>query len=240
MEEPLWSLIRDLRVTGGETARVEYHSKGWVLHHNTDIWRAATPVDGPWGIWPMGGVWLANQMFDHYEFSGDRDFLRREAYPAMKGAAEFALGILVEAQAGTEVAGQLVTNPSTSPENRFVLDRKPTTLTYAPTMDIELIRELFKNCRRAAEILGTDAKFRSEIEASERRLPQLQIGKRGQLQEWIKDYEEVEPRHRHVSHLYSLFPGHDISSKQLLSFRSRRKEEPRTARRWWNGRSVWR
>ena len=212
-EKPLWSLIRDLRVTGSETARVEYHSKGWVLHHNTDIWRAATPVDGPWGIWPMGGVWLANQMFDHYEFSGDRDFLRREAYPAMKGAAEFALGILVEAPAGTSAVGQLVTNPSTSPENQYVLDGRPNTLTYAPTMDIELIRELFKNCRRAAEILGTDAEFRSDIEAFERRLPQLQIGKRGQLQEWIKDYEEVEPQHRHVSHLYSLFPGHDISFK---------------------------
>ena len=212
-EEPLWSLIRDLRVTGGETAHVDYHGNGWVLHHNTDIWRATTPVDGPWGIWPTGGVWLANQMWDHYEFSGDREFLRRDAYPAMKEAAEFALSILVEAPAGTPLAGRLVTNPSTSPENRYLLNGKPQSLTYAPTMDVELIRELFENSRRASEILGTDAQFRSKLERVESRLPPLQIGKRGQLQEWIEDYAETEPQHRHVSHLYSLYPGHDISLK---------------------------
>jgi alpha-L-fucosidase 2 len=212
-EEPLWSLIRDLRVTGGETARVDYHGKGWVLHHNTDLWRATTPVDGPWGIWPTGGVWLANQMWDHYEFSGDREFLRQDAYPAMKEAAEFALGILVEAPAGTPLAGRLVTNPSTSPENRYVLDGRPKALTYAPTMDVELIRELFENCRRAAGILGIDVEFRAELDRAEKRMPPLQIGKRGQLQEWIEDYPETEPQHRHVSHLYSLYPGHDISLK---------------------------
>ena len=213
MEGPLWNLIRDLRVTGAETARVHYHSKGWVLHHNTDIWRATTPVDGPWGIWPTGGIWLANQMWDHYEFSADREFLRRQAYPAMKEAAEFALGVLVEAPAGTPFAGWLVTNPSTSPENRYVLNGAPHHLTYAPTMDIELIRELFENSRRAAEILGTDAEFRSELDRAEKRLPPLQIGNRGQLQEWIEDYPEAEPTHRHVSHLYSLYPGHGISLK---------------------------
>lgn len=208
---PLWSLIRDLRVTGADTARLVYHSKGWVLHHNTDLWRATTPVDGSWGVWPVGGIWLANQMFDHYEFSGDRDFLRRECYPAMKEAAVFALGILVEAPAGTPFAGRLVTNPSTSPENQYLLNGQRYYLSYAPTMDIELIRELFKNCRRAAEILGTDTQFRSVLDRAEKRLPPLQIGKRGQLQEWIEDYGENEPQHRHVSHLYSLYPGHDIS-----------------------------
>jgi alpha-L-fucosidase 2 len=210
-EEPLWDLIRDLRVTGAETARVHYHSGGWVLHHNTDLWRATTPVDGSWGIWPMGGVWLANQMWDHYEFSGDREFLRREAYPAMKEAAEFALGAMVEAPAGTPFAGRLVTNPSTSPENSYILNGKPEHLTYAPTVDIELIRELFENCRRAAEVLGKDAEFRSDLDRTQKRLPPLQIGKRGQLQEWIEDYPEADPAHRHVSHLYSLYPGHDIS-----------------------------
>ncbi len=210
-EEPLWSLIRDLRVSGGETARVDYHSRGWVLHHNTDLWRATTPVDGPWGIWPMGEAWLANQMWDHYEFSGDREFLRQQAYTAMKEAAEFILDNLVEAPAGTPFAGRLVTIPSTSPENRYVLHGKPQSLTYAPTMDIELIRELFENCRRAAEILGTDAEFRSELDRMQERLPPLQIGKRGQLQEWIEDYPEAEPAHRHVSHLYSLYPGNGIS-----------------------------
>ena len=210
-EEPLWSLVRDLRVTGAQTASVDYHSAGWVLHHNTDLWRATAPVDGPWGIWPTGGVWLANQMFDHYEFSGDREFLQQEAYPAMKEAAQFALGILVEAPAGTPFAGKLVTNPSTSPENRYLLDGHPHSLTYAPTMDVELIRELFENCRRASGILGTDAEFRAQLAATLKRLPPLQIGKRGQLQEWIEDYDETEPQHRHVSHLYALYPGHDIS-----------------------------
>ena len=210
-EEPLWNLIGDLRVTGGETAREEYHSKGWVLHHNTDIWRATSPVDGSWGVWPMGEAWLANQMWDHYTFSGDAQFLARQAYPAMKEAAEFVLGFLVEAPAGTPLAGRLVTNPSTSPENQYLLDGKPEHLTYAATMDIELIRELFANCRRAAGILGTDDAFRSELERAQNRLPPMQIGKRGQLQEWIEDYGEAEPAHRHVSHLYSLYPGHDIS-----------------------------
>ena len=218
MQEPLWSLICDLRVTGAETASTLYHSKGWVLHHNTDLWRATTPVDGPWGVWPTGGIWLANQMWDHYEFSGDREFLRRDAYPAMKEAAQFALGILVEAPAGTHFAGSLVTNPSTSPENRYVLDGKAHHLTYAPTMDIDLIRELFENFRHAAEFLGTDVEFRSQLEQAQKRLPPLQIGKREQLQEWIEDYDESEPQHRHVSHLYSLYPGHGISLKDTPEF----------------------
>lgn len=212
-QQPLWSLIRDLRGTGGETARLDYHGKGWVLHHNTDLWRATTPVDGPWGLWPMGEVWLANQMWDHYEFSGDREFLQRDAYPAMKEAAEFVKSFLVEAPTGTPFAGKLVTNPSTSPENRYLLNGKPQSLTYAATMDIELIKELFENCTHAAEILGTDKEFRSDLTKMEQRLPPLQIGKRGELQEWIEDYPETEPQHRHVSHLWSLYPGHDIRLK---------------------------
>ena len=223
-EEPLWGLIRDLRVAGAETTRVQYHSKGWVLHHNTDLWRATTPVDGAWGIWPMGEAWLANQMWDHYEFSGDREFLRRDAYPAMKEAAEFILGILVEAPPGTPFAGRLVTNPSTSPENQYLLNGKPESLTYAPTMDIELVRELFESCRRAAGILGTDAEFRSELDRTEKRLPPLQIGGRGQLQEWIDDYAEVEPAHRHVSHLYALYPGHGISLESTPEFANAAKK----------------
>jgi alpha-L-fucosidase 2 len=223
-EDPLWSLIHDLRVTGAEIARVHYHSRGWVLHHNTDIWRATTPVDGPWGIWPMAEVWLANQMWDHYEFSDDPEFLRRQAYPAMKEAAEFLLGALIEAPAETPFAGRLVTNPSTSPENQYILNGKPEHLTYAPAMDVEFIRELFENCRRAAEILGRDAEFRSELDRAQKRLPPLQIGKRGQLQEWIEDYPEAEPNHRHVSHLYSLYPGHDISLKTAPEFAAAAKK----------------
>jgi len=213
-EQPLWSLIDDLRVTGARTAQVEYHSQGWVLHHNTDLWRATAPVDGSWGIWPMGEAWLANQMWDHYTFSDDREFLRSQAYPAMKGAAEFVLGFLVEAPPGSPFAGRLVTNPSTSPENSYLLNGERVGLTYAATMDLELIRELFENCRRAAEILDTDAEFRGRLEQTEKRLPPLEIGKRGQLQEWIEDYPEAEPHHRHTSHLWSLYPGHDISLAQ--------------------------
>ncbi|MGE5326916.1 MAG: glycosyl hydrolase family 95 catalytic domain-containing protein, partial [Deltaproteobacteria bacterium] len=223
-EEPLWNLVRDLRVTGAETARVHYHCKGWVLHHNTDLWRATTPIDGPWGIWPMGEAWLANQMWDHYEFSRNREFLARDAYPAMKEAAEFVLGFLVEAPAGTPFAGRLVTNPSTSPENRYFQDGKPSSLTYAATMDIELINELFENYRRAAEILGIDSAFWSELEKTRQRLPPLEIGKRGQLQEWIEDYAEVESEHRHVSHLYALYPGHDISLKDTPGFAAAAKK----------------
>ncbi|HEX2584004.1 MAG TPA: glycoside hydrolase family 95 protein, partial [Steroidobacteraceae bacterium] len=209
-QQPLWDLIRDLRETGTDTARVNYHSKGWVLHHNTDLWRSTAPVDGSWGLWPMGAAWLANQMWDHYEFSEDKKFLRDDAYPAMKSAAEFLLDYLVEAPAGTPFAGKLVTNPSTSPENNYLIDGKKAGLSYAATMDIQLIDELFKNAIRAATLLNIDPALRDRLTQTMSRLPPLQVGKRGQLQEWIEDYEETEPHHRHVSHLYSLYPGNGI------------------------------
>lgn len=209
-EEPLWNLISDLRETGTKTAQVHYQSNGWVLHHNTDLWRATAPVDGAWGIWPAGQAWLSNQMWDHYLFTSDRHFLETQAYPAMKGAAEFFLSFLVEIPHGMPYAGRLVTNPSTSPENRYLLNGKPASLTYAPTMDIELIRELFENTRAAAHLLGRDADLSAQLDTVENRLPPIQINQRGQLQEWIKDFPETEPHHRHVSHLYSLYPGHDI------------------------------
>lgn len=229
-EQPLWNLIRDLEVTGSETARVHYHANGWVLHHNTDLWRATTPVDGPWGLWPMGSLWLANQMWDHYTFSLDRAFLRQDAYPAMKGAAEFALSFLVEAPPGTPFAGRLVTNPSTSPENAYLLNGKRASLTYAATMDLELIRELFENCRRTARVLGVDPAFSAKLDATIKRLPPLQIGRRGQLQEWIQDYPETEPHHRHVSHLYSLYPGHDIALDTTPEFAAAAQEDSRDPR----------
>ncbi|MES1196859.1 MAG: glycoside hydrolase family 95-like protein, partial [Steroidobacter sp.] len=209
-QQPLWNLIRDLRQTGSDTARVDYHAAGWVLHHNTDLWRSTAPVDGSWGLWPMGAAWLSNQMWDHYEFSDDKAFLRNDAYPAMKSAAEFLLDYLVEAPAGTPFAGKLVTNPSTSPENNYLIDGKKAGLTYAPTMDIELITELFNNTMQAARLLNSDQALRDRLTQTLNRLPPLQVGKRGQLQEWIEDYEETEPHHRHVSHLYSLYPGNGI------------------------------
>ncbi len=209
-EQPLWALIGDLRQSGAVTAKSQYHAAGWVLHHNTDLWRGTAPVDDIWGIWPMGQAWLANQMWDHYLFTGDRDFLVHQAYPAMKEAAEFTLSSLVEVPAGLPFAGSLVTNPSTSPENVYLLDGKPAHLTYAPTMDLELIGELFENTRAAARIIGQDAAFSTQLQAMQKRLPPLQVGPQGQLQEWIQNFTETEPHHRHMSHLYSLYPGHDI------------------------------
>jgi alpha-L-fucosidase 2 len=210
-QAPLWTTIADLRATGATAARVHYRARGWVVHHNTDLWRAATPVDGAWGLWPMGQVWLANQIWDHYQFTRDPEFLRRQAYPAMKAAAEFVLDTLVPAPDGSRFAGRLVTNPSTSPENRYVREGTSAHLTYAATMDLQLIQELFDSCQRAAAILGVDTAFAAELQRTAARLPPLQIGARGQLQEWIEDYAEVEPTHRHVSHLYALYPGHGIS-----------------------------
>ena len=128
----------------------------------------------------------------------------------MKEAATFIAGTLVEVPAGMPFAGDLVTNPSTSPENAYLLNGKRESLTYAPTMDLELIRELFENTRSAAQILNKDSAFAAKLEQIQKRLPPLQVGKRGQLQEWIKDYDETEVEHRHVSHLYSVYPGHDI------------------------------
>ena len=210
-QAPLWDLIGDLQHTGSDTARAHYGAGGWVLHHNSDLWRAAAPVDGAWGQWPMGAVWLASQMWDHYRFSLDRRFLEERAWPAMRGAARFVLDTLVEAPPGTRFAGKLVTNPSFSPENTYLLDGQKGQLTYAATMDLELIGELFDAVAAASQLLGRDAEMRAAVIAAKDRLPPLQIGARGQLQEWIEDYPEVEPEHRHVSHLWALYPGHAIT-----------------------------
>ncbi len=238
---PLWELVRDLRVSGAETARAHYHARGWVLHHNTDLWRATTPVDGAWGVWPMGEAWLANQMWDHYQFSGDREFVRREAYPAMKEAAQFILDTLMPGPGGGPAATYLVTNPSTSPENQYLSNGGRHHLTYAATMDLQLIGELFDACGRAAALLGVDAGFRDELKRAGQRLPPIQVGRRGQLQEWIEDYEEAEPAHRHVSHLYSLYPGNAISPEATpaLAAAARRSLELRgDGGTGWS--SVWR
>ena len=228
-QAPLWDLVDDLQVTGAETARAHYGARGWVLHHNTDLWRAAAPVDGPWGVWPMGAVWLANQMWDHYRFSLDCAFLDKRAWPAMHGAVRFILDTLVEAPAGTRFAGMLVTNPSFSPENTYLLDGQKAQLTYAATMDLELIGELFGAFIQASQILDRDVSMREEVQKAKGRLPPLQIGARGQLQEWIEDYPEFEPEHRHVSHLWGLYPGHTIAPEETpkLAAAARRSLELR-------------
>ncbi len=211
---PLFDYMKDCLVeSGNRTAKAHYGCDGWVVHHLSDIWGFTTPADGVWGIWLMGGAWLAQHPYEHYLFTQDKTFLHDTAYPLMKGAAEFMLDFLVEAPAGTPVAGRLVTNPSHSPENQF---RKPdgstSMFTYGATMDLEILHDLFTNCIEAATSLDTDAEFRERLASALRRLAPLQISvKTGRLQEWIEDYDEPEPGHRHMSHLYGLHPGRQIT-----------------------------
>ncbi len=213
--EPFYDLLDDLRVTGAQVARVHYGCGGFVFHHNADLWRAAAPVDGSWGLWPVGGAWLALQMWEHYAFSLDEQFLRNRSYPALKDAAQFMLDFLVEIPQGKPFAGCLVTNPSSSPENAFILPNGVKgRLTYATTMDIEIIGELFERCVQSARILGVDAEICDRIEAAKRRLPPLQIGRDGELQEWIADYAKTENEHRHLSHLYAVYPGAGITPER--------------------------
>jgi alpha-L-fucosidase 2 len=205
--EPLFDLVEELREPGRRTARAHYGASGFVAHHNTDLWRVATPVDGArWGLWPMGAAWLSTHLYEHYAFGGDVAFLRR-AYPVLKEASEFLLDFLVE-----DAQGRLVTNPSHSPENAF-LDEKGNegVLCVGATMDFGIIRELFGDSGRAAEVLGEDAEFRTRLQRALDRLPPYQIGKHGQLQEWLLDFDEAEPGHRHASHLFALHPGHSIT-----------------------------
>ncbi|MFE5320546.1 glycoside hydrolase N-terminal domain-containing protein [Paenibacillus sp. NPDC056579] len=200
---PLFELIEGLRVTGSKVAAIHYGCRGWTAHHNIDLWRTATPVDGSpsWAFWPMAGAWLCRHLWDHYAFSQDEAFLER-AYPAMKEAAMFCLDWLVE---GPD--GNLVTCPSTSPENRFIApDGQVSSVTHAATMDLALIRDLFGSCIEASLLLKKDPALRGEWERALKRLPPFRIGQYGQLQEWNEDYDEHEPGHRHIAHLVALHP----------------------------------
>jgi len=204
--EPLVAMVMDLAETGARTAKVNWGERGWVCHHNTDLWRASAPIDGPaWGFWPTGGAWLCKHLWDHYEFSGDKEFLSR-VYPAMKGAALFFLDTLVEEPEHK----WLVTCPSLSPENRHP---HGVSICAGPTMDMQILRDLFTNCITAAEILDVDEEFREQLIDARARLAPNQIGKAGQLQEWLQDWDMEAPdlHHRHVSHLYGLYPSNQIS-----------------------------
>ncbi|MFZ1072579.1 MAG: glycoside hydrolase N-terminal domain-containing protein [Verrucomicrobiia bacterium] len=204
--EPLAAMVMDLTKTGAHTARVMYNARGWVVHHNTDLWRATAPIDGPpWGMWPMGGAWLLQNLWEHYQFTGDKQFLEK-IYPAMKGSAQFYLDTLVE----DPTNHWLVTCPSLSPENLHPDGH--TSICAGPTMDMEILRDLFTNCIQASEILGVDQRFRAQIAAARARLAPLQTGRAGQLQEWLQDWDLQAPEihHRHVSHLYGLFPSDQI------------------------------
>jgi alpha-L-fucosidase 2 len=209
---PLDDLIRHLAVTGSETARSYYHAPGWVVHHNSDIWATSNPVGAfghgnpTWANWYMGSAWLSRHLWEHYQFTGDRQYLE-SAYPLMRSAAEFALVWLQE-----DAQGRLVTTPSTSPENVFSYgEKKQGSVSIGSTMDMGIVRDLFTNVTAAAEALGVDAPLRAQIRAARARLLPFQVGSRGQLQEWYKDFDEVDPHHRHTSQLYALHPAHEIS-----------------------------
>lgn len=204
--EPLLRMVAELAENGGQTAQVHYGAHGWVCHHNTDVWRQTAPIDGPlWGFWPTGGAWLCTHLWSHYEFTGDREFLAR-AYPVMKGAAQFFVDTLVE----DPEHKWLVTCPSISPENRHP---GGVAVCAGPTMDMQILRDLFFQCIQSAQVLGIDPEFRAKIAEIRSRLAPMQIGRAGQLQEWLDDWdlEAPERQHRHVSHLYGLFPGNQIT-----------------------------
>ena len=203
--EPLLRMVQDLTETGARAAKMHWGAGGWVAHHNTDLWRAASPIDGPWGHWPTGGAWLCQNLWEHYLFTSDREFLKT-LYPAMKGAAQFFLDSLVE----EPTHKWLVTCPSASPENSHP---KGSSLCAGPTMDNQIIRDLFSNVIQASETLGTDADLRAKLTATRARLAPNQIGQAGQLQEWLEDWDmqNGDRHHRHVSHLYGLYPSAQIS-----------------------------
>ncbi len=206
---PLFDLMDGMVKPGERTAMVQYGAHGWVAHHLTDAWGFTAPADGPWGIWPVGGAWLALHPYEHYLFTGDKEFLTKRAWPLMKGAARFILDFLVVAPAGTPAAGKLVTCPSHSPENSFILPNgQRHVFTYGATMDLEIIHELLTDCIEASKTLDTDAAFRSECEKALARLARVRISPAtGRIMEWIEDYKEAEPQHRHTSHLFGLHPG---------------------------------
>ncbi|MBC8235264.1 glycoside hydrolase family 95 protein [bacterium] len=214
---PLFDYMETLVEPGSKTAKIHYGAGGWVVHHLSDIWGFTTPADGIHGISPIGAAWLCEHVWEHYLFDGDEEFLANSAYPLMKGAARFILDFLIEAPEGTPVAGKLVTNPSHSPENSFQkADGTRSLFTYAATMDLEIIHELFTNCISAIDILGKDGDldvgFRTELEYALKNLAPLQISeKTGRLQEWVEDYDEPEPGHRHMSHMYGLHPSCQIT-----------------------------
>jgi alpha-L-fucosidase 2 len=210
LHKPLFDLIDLARPDGRRIAKTIYGARGFVLHHNTDIWGDAVPIDGIGsGLWAMGGAWLSLHEWDHYDFTRDKNFLASRGYPVMKEAAEFLIDYLVD-----DGKGHLVTGPSISPENTYKLPNGiAAKLCMGPYMDTEIARQLFTRVIEASTILGIDADFRAKVKAAMDRLPPFQIGKYGQLQEWMEDYDEKEPGHRHISHLFALDPGNQITPR---------------------------
>ena len=211
-QQPLFSMIKDLSVTGAETAQTMYDCPGWVAHHNTDLWRIAGPVDGTtWGMFPTGGAWLTTHIWQHYLFTGDRQFLETY-YPVMKGAADFLLAYMQEYPADGEIkqaAGWLVTVPTVSPEHGP--QGKGTTVTAGSTMDNQIVFDVLSQTLAATKVLGKDDPSLITYHSSLSKLPPMQIGRYGQLQEWLIDADDPKDEHRHISHLYGLYPSNQIS-----------------------------
>ena len=206
MNEPLIQMVRELSETGQRTASEMYGAGGWVLHHNTDVWRITGPVDGPfWGMWPMGGAWLSQHVFDKYEFNGDTAFLK-SVYPVLREASLFYLDFLTE----EPVNSWMVVSPSISPENAPSI-HPGYSVSAGTTMDNQLVFDLLTKTMKAAEILGTDEVLHQRMQKMVERLPPVQVGGWGQLQEWMHDWDSKDDHHRHVSHLYGLFPSNQIS-----------------------------
>ena len=204
MHQPLFNMLKDLAVTGKESASQMYHARGWNLHHNTDLWRITGQVDGGfYGMWPMGGAWLSQHLWQHYLYTGDKAFLK-EVYPILKGAALFYIDVLQE----EPTHKWLVVAPSMSPENTYM---SGVGISAGTTMDNQLVFDVFSNAIRSSAILSVDKSLSDTLQTMILRLPPMQIGQHGQLQEWLQDLDRPDDKHRHVSHLYGLFPSNQIS-----------------------------
>ena len=216
--QPLFDFMKELAVNGAVTAKTNYNiNEGWVTHHNSDLWAKTSPPGGMgwddpramprWSCWPMAGAWFSTHLWEHYLFTGNKQFLKDEAYPLMKGAAQFLLHWLIE----DPKTGFLITNPSTSPENTMKINGKEYQLAMASTMDMSIIRELFTAVIRSADILKTDTDFKNKLIKAKEKLYPYHIGQYGQLQEWFIDWDDPNDKHRHLSHLFGLYPGSQIT-----------------------------
>ncbi|XP_040364976.1 alpha-L-fucosidase 2 isoform X2 [Rosa chinensis] len=209
-QEPLFDFTSLLSINGSKTAKVNYEVSGWVVHQVTDIWAKTSPDRGQavWALWPMGGAWICTHLWEHYTYTMDKDFLKNKAYPLLEGCALFLLDWLIEGR-----GGYLETNPSTSPEHMFIApDGKQASVSYSSTMDISIIKEVFSAVLTAAEVLGkTQDTFVEKVRNAQSRLPPTKIARDGSIMEWAQDFEDPEVHHRHVSHLFGLFPGHTIT-----------------------------
>ncbi len=211
LASPLFDLIFDLSQTGQQTARTMYGARGWMAHHNTDIWRSTGMVDGPfWGAWPMGGAWLTTHLWEHWLYTADRSFLAK-AYPVMRGAAEFLQSFLIP----HPKHGWLVTCPSVSPEHGPGVEFGGSSVCAGPAMDTQIIFDVLSQTILAARELNIDSAFADSLMQTLSKLPPMQVGRYGQLQEWIDDVDQIDDHHRHVSHLYGLYPSHQITASAM-------------------------